>query len=89
MNSNEFYAVFVESSYHIPGDERSRTNPGHGYPAHDVTYTAVETFGDEDELKDWIRKNESLAFSKKEYRAVKCTPLSVTTSLDVKVKIDE
>ena len=27
------YAVIVERSVYIPGDERSRTNPGHGYPA--------------------------------------------------------
>jgi hypothetical protein len=30
----EHYAILVFSSVHIPGDERSRTCPGHGYPAH-------------------------------------------------------
>jgi len=38
------YAVVVvtKGSVHVPGDERSRTNPGHGYPAHDVDYHDVE-----------------------------------------------
>jgi len=29
--------VFETETIHIPGDERSRTHPGHGYPAHDRT----------------------------------------------------
>jgi|APSaa5957512535_1039671.scaffolds.fasta_scaffold123738_2 hypothetical protein len=34
--------VYKTDSQHIPGDERSRTNPGHGYPAHTVTSTTYE-----------------------------------------------
>jgi len=30
-------AIIIFDSIHIEGDERSRTNPGHGYPAHDVS----------------------------------------------------
>lgn len=29
----EHFAILEFSSVFIPGDERSRTNPGHGYPA--------------------------------------------------------
>lgn len=29
--------LFETSTVNVPGDERSRTNPGHGYPAHTVT----------------------------------------------------
>jgi len=39
----EHWAILEDSSIHIPGDERSRTNPGHGYPEsteHYVSYTA-------------------------------------------------
>lgn len=28
------YLILVFSSEYVPGDERSRTNPGHGYPAY-------------------------------------------------------
>jgi len=28
------YVIIEFGSVYIPGDERSRTNPGHGYPSH-------------------------------------------------------
>jgi hypothetical protein len=34
--------LFKERSVHVPGDERSRTHPGHGYPAHDVSFRGCE-----------------------------------------------
>jgi len=33
LPQGEHWAILEDSSIHIPGDERSRTNPGHGYPA--------------------------------------------------------
>jgi hypothetical protein len=38
------YAVIVygQSSVHIPGDERSKQCPGHGYPAHYETFDTFE-----------------------------------------------
>ena len=38
------YAVIVyeTTSVHVPGDERSRTCPGHGYPAHTDNYEVFE-----------------------------------------------
>jgi len=38
------YAVLIYSTntQHIPGDERSRRAPGHGYPAHTVTNDTFE-----------------------------------------------
>jgi hypothetical protein len=37
-------AVFVykTATIHVPGDERSRTHPGHGYPAHVETVANFE-----------------------------------------------
>lgn len=32
------YVIVKIGSVHIPGDERSRTNPGHGYPARTMTH---------------------------------------------------
>lgn len=31
--AGEHFAILCSKSIYIPGDERSRTNPGHGYPA--------------------------------------------------------
>lgn len=86
--SNPFFAVFIESSYHVEGDERSRTNPGHGYPAHTVRYTEVKTFDSEEEFPNWIECEERAKFGKKKYRAVKCYELAVTTRVDVNVNVD-
>ena len=38
------YAIIVidSTSVHIPGDERSRTAPGHGYPERTETYDVIQ-----------------------------------------------
>lgn len=33
------FVILDFKTRHIPGDERSKTNPGHGYPARDEAYT--------------------------------------------------
>jgi hypothetical protein len=85
LDNKEFYAVFVQSSYYVEGDERSRTNPGHGYPAHTVSYTDVIRFKDEAELKAWIERNNS-SYGAKPFEAVVCRPLKVKTSLSIEVE---
>lgn len=40
----EHFAILVFSSVYVPGDERSRTNPGHGYPAYNQPVTNVEVY---------------------------------------------
>jgi hypothetical protein len=46
------YAVIIYSttSVYVPGDERSRTNPGHGYPEHTET---------SDTFEHWVTKDAS------------------------------
>lgn len=77
-----FYAAFISSSYIVPGDERSRTNPGHGYPEHTVEYTDVKEFKTEEELKEWIEKTTIT-----KYRVVKCFPMEVTKTISVNVVV--
>lgn len=36
--------IYKSQSVHIEGDGRSRTNPGHGYPAHTETYESFEHY---------------------------------------------
>lgn len=45
--NTEHFAIFRQNTIYIPGDERSRTNPGHGYPAsteYTIDYEAYLTF---------------------------------------------
>jgi hypothetical protein len=53
------YAAIVKASYYVPGDERSRTNPGHGYPTETVSYHKLVEFDNEDTLKNWLLKQPS------------------------------
>jgi hypothetical protein len=77
---NQKYAVFVNSSYYVEGDERSRTNPGHGYPSHTEKYVAVIEFETEEELKDWILKNES-----KTFKVVTFTEISYKKTVNLEI----
>jgi len=51
------YAAIVSRSIHHEGDERSRTNPGHGYPAYTETVTEFKEFFSEQEMKKWVLNN--------------------------------
>jgi hypothetical protein len=58
--TQEHWAIITSDSVHIPGDERSRTAPGHGYPAHTTKFISYEVFLDkavfELELRSRIQK---------------------------------
>jgi len=43
--------IFNAGSIQIPGDERSRTNPGHGYPAHTHSYN---------DYKYWVTTDQAV-----------------------------
>lgn len=50
----KYAAIITDSIYH-EGDQRSRDNPGHGYPAYTETVTKFHPFKDEAEMKDWVK----------------------------------
>lgn len=52
----EHWAIIGKTSVSIPGDERSRTNPGHGYPASTEHYVTYEAFTNEDDFKTEMTK---------------------------------
>ena len=79
MKEEKFAVIYTAAIYHA-GDERSRTNPGHGYPSHTEHINKIETFKDEDALKHWIAKN-----SKKSYKAIRYEELNVVLNLEVKL----
>lgn len=83
----EKYAALVKSSYTVPGDERSRTNPGHGYPEHSVDYTEVIKFKDHDEMITWVKKQESSVYYRKKYQIIKYIEMTVTSTIAVEVKV--
>ncbi len=49
--SREHWAILEGRSISIPGDERSRTNPGHGYPESVERFLDYVAYLDEAEFK--------------------------------------
>lgn len=56
LPSGEHWAIIEGSSVTVPGDERSRTNPGHGYPEHTEHYCTYLAFTDEEEFKAELQR---------------------------------
>lgn len=76
------YLIITQRQVRIPGDERSRTAPGHGYPEHTEYYASV-TWHDEDDIQGELAE---LFLDKTSYRIYRVTP--VTVAVDVKAVID-
>lgn len=83
FNSKEQYAIIEFGSIFIEGDERSRTNPGHGYPAHSVDNTKVYLFSSKEEWEKEITNRTTKVFSNTGFKAVIIKPVKVETKISV------
>jgi hypothetical protein len=79
------FAIIEFTSVTIPGDERSRTNPGHGYPEHTDYYSKYIAFTDEAEWKGYIEQHMGLVFSSPNFVALKVTPATIKTEYHVNI----
>jgi hypothetical protein len=79
--------VGYETQYH-EGDERSRTNPGHGYGAHTTQHCTYKAFLKQE---DWEAEVKELASPKygspKPFMAMYVVPAQITTTVNVNVDI--
>lgn len=82
MSKEPIFAVFIEHKIHHAGDERSQTNPGHGYPAYTEDISVVKTFPSEKDFRIWVEDNEK-GYGKKNYKAFKCFPINISTSINI------
>jgi hypothetical protein len=72
------WAIIKDTSVHHEGDERSRTNPGHGYPAYTEQFIEItEIFNNEEDFK------RSLAHLDRSVRGFKLTPYTIKTTVEV------
>lgn len=83
--------VFKTTSVYHEGDERSRTHPGHGYPAYTETIHTIDyiSFADEKGVNDWIvaRELNKKPYSNDEpYQVIRSTPLVAELTASVKFK---
>ncbi len=78
----EKYAALTTTSIHHEGDERSRTNPGHGYPAYTENVATFTKFKNEEDMKQWILRRSRF----ETYTIIKYVELVIETEVTVKVK---
>lgn len=80
------YAILEQRSISIPGDERSRTHPGHGYPASTEQVWDYIVFKDRDEWETEVKKRHGQVFGNKDFVAISATPATISTTIHVEVK---
>lgn len=77
------YAIITFSSVTIPGDERSRTNPGHGYPEHTEETINYQAFLEKEKWETEVIRLTNSKYSSGNFRALKVTPATITTKVNV------
>ncbi len=75
MPKGSHYAILKFRSRHIPADERSKENPGHGYAAHDEPYIQYLVTEDQEEWKKEITRL-SLGAGNSKFVAFRSTALA-------------
>lgn len=80
----EYAAIISHNIYH-EGDERSRTNPGHGYPSWTETIDKFHKFKDRAEMQQYV-EYQSSSYSKDKYQLIEYTELNVKTTISVEIK---
>lgn len=85
--TKEVFAVVYTESVHIPGDERSRTHPGHGYPEHTQHYSVFKDFKDEAEFRAWVEyeMRPGRFGTPRKFQAFRCTPVAITTEFKINI----
>lgn len=79
------YAAIIMVTEHIPGDERSKQYPGHGYGEHQVERTTIKKFKDLAEVEEYVRREDESKYGKDNYILIQYEELVVkkTVSLEI------
>ncbi len=87
LSDEPYYAIITGDSVYIEGDERSRTNPGHGYPAHTRHSLAMEVYYDRDEWIAEIKRRQSTkTYYTEKFKAVKIEPAKITVTINIGIE---
>ena len=83
LPEKQFFAILTPQSTFVPGDERSKTNPGHGYPEHTVYSWNMEVFQNEEEWKEEIKDKHKRNIR---FKAIRAIPAQIEVSVNVEIK---
>lgn len=88
LPNESFFAIITESSEYVEGDERSKTHPGHGYPAYTLRYLNMEVFPNR---TAWEKEIKRLSAFKQpsNFKAVYITPAVVKTEVSVNISVGD
>lgn len=78
----EHYAALLFESVYIPGDERSRTHPGHGYPSSNEPVVKYIQFKDKAEMVKWIGEQKEHTH----FHVILSKPLTISRTINVDVE---
>lgn len=81
--NEKHWAVITTTSIYVPGDDRSRTHPGHGYPEHYEESIIYQVFTDFDKLTKHL---ECLIRNNLKFDVIEASPLKVETCLKLNTK---
>lgn len=79
------YAAIIKNYTTIPGDERSRTHPGHGYPEHTEETISMVEFEHKPAMEAWLTNRIARNLDRTPYRLIQYEELKVETTISVKV----
>lgn len=83
MQENKLWLIVTSDTIHHEGDERSRTHPGHGYPAYSEEVDRIQRFTD---YKEFLYKVEQLLLNKKKYSAYEAKPLIAKLNFTMEIE---
>lgn len=78
----QHFVILRQRSISITGDERSRTHPGHGYPASTEQFLDYSCY---ENRADWAAEIDRLTRARESFRAIIATSPKITTTITVDV----
>jgi hypothetical protein len=89
LPSGPHYVIIEFSTFWVEGDERSRTNPGHGYPGHHESMAKYICFNDKAEWEAEVKSRSSKVFSSNQQNWVAMYVVPASTVMDVRVMVND
>lgn len=80
------YGIIDIESIHYEGDERSRTHPGHGYPAYIETVTRLTEYKTKEDWEKAIKQKANTRFGRSDdFRAIIFREVAVETEVTINI----
>jgi hypothetical protein len=82
----EHFAIIEVGSVTIPGDERSKTNPGHGYPEHTVASISYEVYYTRENWRQAIQDRMTSKYKNKNFKAIVVKPAIIVEKFAIEIQ---